>query len=356
MSNNFDAIRLAMALLVVWSHAYALHLGTSDREWINRLLGGDYTGGDIAVLGFFTISGFLVSQSYDRSRTRFSYLAKRVRRIYPGYMVATAICAFIVIPRYATHFDLSFARVVRITWHNLLLSDLPPSDAFAMNPDHRVNGSLWTVLFECGCYLGMLLVGSRRRFFLIALLAAVLLTRVGMNFYLTQPAVGATRLAYLLTALLPSFLVGMIAYSYRDQLPRSRSLLIGLLAATLVACRVDGNLANLILVPALGYAIFYVAFSDRIRLHHFGKNGDFSYGTYLYAFPIQQMLQARFGSSIGLASYIAMSFVLSLTAGILSWHLIERYFLSNRRKGPQTVEEEAAEIAPPSHYQPSPVA
>jgi len=279
-------------------------------------------------LVFFTISGFLVTRSYDRSRTRLSYLAKRVRRIYPGYIVATTICAFVIIPLYSTDFDLNLVRVVKITWHNFLLADLPSSNAFATNPDHRVNGSLWTILFECICYLGVLLIGAKRGRSLVVLLAAVLLARVGMNLFLDQPGIGATKLPFLLTALLPSFLVGMIAYSYRDHLPRSRSILIASSVAALISCSWDRDIANLILVPALGYATFYVAFSDRIRLQHLGKNGDFSYGTYLYAFPIQQMLQSKFGSSIGLGPYIAMSFILSLAAGFLSWHLVEKHFLS----------------------------
>ena len=142
--NNFDAIRLAMAMLVVWSHSFQLHLGTDRGEWVNRLTGGLYTGGTIAVMVFFTISGFLVSQSYERSKSRLSYLARRVRRIHPGYMVATTICAFIIVPLYSANTDLSLARILKITAHNFLLIDLPPSDAFATNPDHRVNGSLWT--------------------------------------------------------------------------------------------------------------------------------------------------------------------------------------------------------------------
>jgi hypothetical protein len=30
--NNFDAIRLAMALMVVWSHSFAIYLGTEGRS------------------------------------------------------------------------------------------------------------------------------------------------------------------------------------------------------------------------------------------------------------------------------------------------------------------------------------
>lgn len=331
-SNNFDALRLAMALLVVWSHSFRLHLGTDDTEWVNRLTGGLYSGGTIAVLVFFTISGFLVTQSYDRSRTPIAYLEKRVRRIYPGYMVATSICAFVVIPLFSAHPHLSLSGALRTTSLNLRLLDLPPSDAFTMNPDHRVNGSLWTIPFEFGCYLGVLLIGAKRGYSLIALFAAVLIVHLGMDLLVHQPATGLTKIAYLSTMLLPSFLVGIVAYSYRDRLPRSRVILISSLVAAVVACRLDGPSANLVVVPAVGYATFYFAFSDRVRLQHFGRMGDFSYGTYLYAFPIQQMVQARFGREMGLASYIVVSILLSLIAGVASWHLVEKHFLHRRRE------------------------
>jgi len=130
---------------------------------------------------------------------------------------------------------------------------------------------------------------------------------------------------------LPSFLVGMLAYSYRHRLPRSRWLFVGLSAAAVVSCRLNADAANLIVVPALGYATFYIGFSNWMKFHDFGKNGDFSYGTYLYAFPIQQMLQAEFGGTIGLTIYIAASLALSLMAGVASWHLVEKHFLLHRR-------------------------
>src|SRR4051794_23283701 len=96
--NNFDAIRLSMALLVVWSHSFGIHLGSEDTEWISRLLNGRYNAGNIGVMAFFVISGFLIMQSWERSRSARSYFEKRVRRIYPGYLVATTICAFLVAP------------------------------------------------------------------------------------------------------------------------------------------------------------------------------------------------------------------------------------------------------------------
>lgn len=102
--NNFNTLRLALALLVVWSHSFAIHLGSEESEWVSLLLGGVYNAGNLAVMGFFIISGFLISESWQRSRSLRSYLSKRVRRIYPGYMVATTICALIVAPLFGGAF------------------------------------------------------------------------------------------------------------------------------------------------------------------------------------------------------------------------------------------------------------
>jgi peptidoglycan/LPS O-acetylase OafA/YrhL len=331
--NNFDAIRLAMALLVVWSHSFALHLGNENAEWVNRVMGGHFTAGTMAVMVFFVISGFLIAQSFDRSRSKRSYLEKRVCRIYPGYMVATAICAFVVVPMFSTNVDLSVVRDMKVIVHNLLLQNImPPSDAFATNPyPLRVNNSLWTIPLEFACYLGVLLLGAKRRTALVGLLVLVTLARVGMDMFIDKPWLGLTNWPFLLSLFTPSFLVGMIAYSYRDWLPRSRAILIAAVFVTVVSSHINANLANLIVAPAVGYATFYLAFSDRIRLPDAAKNGDFSYGAYLYAFPIQQMLQATLGERLNLALFIAASLALSLVAGFASWHLVEKHFLVRGR-------------------------
>jgi peptidoglycan/LPS O-acetylase OafA/YrhL len=71
-----------------------------------------------------------------------------------------------------------------------------------------------------------------------------------------------------------------------------------------------------------------VGFSDRLKAHDAAKYGDFSYGTYLYAFPIQQMLQAT--THLTLAEFILTSMVFSLLAGVLSWNLVEKRFMARR--------------------------
>jgi len=347
--NNFDALRLGLAVLVVWSHSFALHLGSERTEWLSLLLNGTYNAGNLAVMAFFIISGFLITQSYERSRSVRSYCGKRIRRIYPGYMVATTICAFIVIPVFAQNVRIDAAEVGKTFALNLLLQGhFVTANAFPMNSGHGVNGSLWSIFYEFWCYIGVALLGAlgltSRRSFLVPFLVAVMLARVGCDLLGKTPGYPVFDTIfgwpYLWTKMLPCFLLGMVAYSYRQVLPQSLPLLTGLLFTAIAASWINKHLADLIVAPALSYGVFYFAFTDEIRLHEAARFGDFSYGTYLYAFPIQQMLQATVGRSWTMPTFIAVSIVLSLLAAVLSWHLVERWFLPRRV---------AARASPPIH-------
>jgi peptidoglycan/LPS O-acetylase OafA/YrhL len=59
--------------------------------------------------------------------------------------------------------------------------------------------------------------------------------------------------------------------------------------------------------------------------------GDFSYGTYLYAFPIQQILVSFF--TLPFPVFLVLSLILSLFSGFLSWNLVEKWFLSSKHRG-----------------------
>lgn len=75
-----------------------------------------------------------------------------------------------------------------------------------------------------------------------------------------------------------------------------------------------------------------MAFSGRLRLHDISRRGDFSYGTYLYGFPIQQIVMALWGASLPFALYVPATMLLALMAGVLSWHLVEQWFLPRSRR------------------------
>ena len=326
-----------MALLVVWSHSFALHQGSEKNEPLSLLLNGAYNSGNIAVMAFFVISGFLITQSFASSRSTWWFMAKRVRRIYPGYLVATSICAFVIVPLFSGVCDLSALEVAKTIGGNLLLRNhFPPSNIFYSNAvPLALNGSLWSIPVEFWCYIGVAALGLlgliSRRLLIASVTAGILLGRVALDIMDKKPGGGIVGLIigwpYMWFKILPSFMLGMAGYAFRDVLPRRRGVLIVLVVAAAIAAHSNQHMANLLVAPALAYCLFYFAFSPTLQLHGAAKWGDFSYGTYLYAFPIQQMMFALWGTDISLAGFIGLSLPLSLVAGICSWYLVERWFL-----------------------------
>lgn len=355
--NNFNTIRLLMALLVVWSHSFALFLGSEDNEPISLLMNGTYNAGNIGVLVFFVVSGFLITHSFQRSNSVRNYMVRRIRRIHPGFIVATTICAFIVIPLYSNMMKMDASEVVKVFGLNALLQNyMPPSTAFATNPSPAaVNGSLWSIPFEFWCYILVAVLGviglAKARWLLVTAVLAILFARIGLDVLGRKPGLGIIGdiigWPYLWTKVLPSFLFGMIAYNLRDLIPRSLGLLLGLLAASLVAAHISATAVHLIFPAAMGYGVFYLAFSP-VKLPDAAKWGDFSYGTYLYAFPIQQMLAASYLFTLSFAQLLGLSMILSLGAGIFSWHVVEKHFLPpmKRRTKAGSLDPEAKIVAP----------
>ncbi|KQX26366.1 MULTISPECIES: acyltransferase family protein [unclassified Sphingomonas] len=345
--NNFDAIRLAMALLVVFSHSYALRLGDEAAEPVSIATNGHYNAGNIGVWVFFIVSGFLIAHSHERASSLASYAVKRIRRIYPGYLVATSVCAFVVTPLFAPPgFVPTIAEAFRTLGANLLLANhFPLPHLFAANPIPAVNGALWSIKFEALCYVGVALLGilalSMRRWTVPLLYVVVVAIWCWLD--LTGRKPGGPRLVYdvigwpyLWFQVLPNFLAGMIAYLHRDHIPRSTALLVVGLAAAMLAFHLGGRgptgivAAHVLAPPALAYLVFWFAFHPGIDLSGAARYGDFSYGTYLYAFVIQQMLVAT--TDLPFPLFVLASMALALAAGVASWWLVERNFLDHGRK------------------------
>ena len=123
--NNFNLLRLILASMVVYSHSFAL-LGLEEPTVWGRGLG------TIAVHGFFTISGYLICQSFMRASGVGAYAWRRTLRILPGLVGA------IIFSKAVAHF----------------FSD------FEGNPVPFINnGPIWTIPWEVACYAVLAVVG-----------------------------------------------------------------------------------------------------------------------------------------------------------------------------------------------------
>jgi peptidoglycan/LPS O-acetylase OafA/YrhL len=325
--NNFDFLRLAAALAVIFSHSFTLTDGSDVNEPLFRLSGQQATIGLVAVDMFFIISGFLVTQSFCRLGHPFAFLRNRALRILPGLAAAALFCAFVIGP-IATALPLAdyFSRKGAYSFivNSLLFargqSVLP--GVFADNPfAYAVNGSLWTLRFEVLCYFAVFALGSAgllRASILIPLFAGLVMAR-------------ATGFGGPYTMFGAAFAGGATLCIVRDRLqPDGRTA--ALCAIALLSAFLAGGYS--IAAPLAGaYLVYWLALTPALRLPAIGSYGDFSYGLYIYAFPVQQMT-AHLGADGG-AWFI--NFALSLTATLplawLSWHAIERPALRAKLAG-----------------------
>ena len=337
-----------MAMLVVWSHSFALYKGSESTELMSRLTQGVINSGNCGVFVFFMVSGFLITQSFDRSSSPWSYLKKRVARIHPGFIAATSVCAFVIVPLYSNTAAYTAGAVAKTVGLNLLLQGyfIDPAP-FRQNPGPALNGALWSIPYEFWCYLGVLALGIfgflklNRRALILGVLILLAIVRGWLELTGRKPGGGFIGLIigwpYEWFKVLPCFLAGMLTYLYRDSIPRRLwiavlgPMLVIAIANLPIAMPWKLSLVGLIFPPLVAYTVFYFAFSK--QLFDASRYGDFSYGTYLYAFPIQQIVIARLGAAIPFWLYIPRAMLLSLAAGVLSWHAVERWFNRSKAEG-----------------------
>lgn len=320
--NNFDFLRFLAASLVIFSHCYPLTNRPEPLvEWTQY---GNL--GDLAVRIFFIISGYLVTASMLRSRSVIHYFWKRAMRIFPAFGVSILVCGLVIGPLMTTlplneYFtDPLFRHFLRNI--NLYVVSYILPGVFADHPTPSANGSYWTLCIEFTCYLviAALALVKQLRPFGIAVLAAVF-------FAWHQHLFGGKDKYYFhmsrffLFLYGGQFLAGSWLYFMRDRLPMDWRI-AALVLAVVCGCLLT-NSGNLVLTLALPYLVVWFALTPLPVLQDWGRFGDFSYGIYLYGFPMQQLVIAWLGAGVGIAVLFPLAWTAALGCAVLSWHLVE---------------------------------
>lgn len=324
--NNFNFLRLVLALLVILSHSPQLIDGNANREPLTKLVG--FTSlGKLAVECFFLLSGYLIVQSWAQSPQMWSFLKKRILRIYPGFIFASLFCAFVVGPLGAQpqkYFEAFWYGGFVKSLFFLQIPEVP--DVFQGQPYPSINGSMWSVSLEFICYIFVLVAGSlgiiRRKvvwlFIAIALYAVVLYQTFGFSLpyvLLDNP----------LLRLATFFLIGGCFYLYRNFISY-KSLPAVIFALVISFCIFRFKIHYMFFAVAGAYLLFYLAFTRINFLKKFESLPDVSYGVYLYGWPIQKLTLWYFPATTPTVLFV-VSAVVSLLLGAVSWYVVEKPFM-----------------------------
>src|SRR5260370_23212950 len=183
-ANNFDAVRLAAALSVVFSHSFLIAEGSEASEPFVWLTGNQCVLGLVGVFVFFVISGYLVTESYCRHPMPGRFALRRTLRIYPALVVNVLICALLIGPLVSAlplGAYLVSPELRDFFYKTLTLDPGPlqlPGVLFADNSvGLLINGSLWTLRYEMMMYLMILALAAAR---LLRLSSALVVGGVGV--------------------------------------------------------------------------------------------------------------------------------------------------------------------------------
>lgn len=327
--NNFNLLRLFFASLVILSHSPELIDGNRSRE-IATNIWGTMSFGEIAVDGFFLVSGFLIAQSFTATGNTWRYLAKRVLRIYPAFLAATVILLLVVAPLAgATSWT---SQELYLAFSNAFTLEEPKRNgAFSGLHYDVLDASMWTISHEFRCYLAVIVLGLagllKRRVFLSAI-AVIMLFSYSLNLVpgYVVPGVPIAGFLPLDIRMGGIFLVGILYFLWRDELVYSGRL-AAIASVALFVLMFFEPTAEPALAILGGYLVFFVAFRlDRLKPLSASLKDDVSYGLYLYAWPIGNLL-IYYELVRNPWAHAAATLVLASVCGFISWRLVERPFL-----------------------------
>lgn len=331
--NNYDFLRIFAALCIIFFHSFGL-LNKENNEPLVRFTNGRINFAFIGLSIFFCISGYLIAKSAVKSPTVKNYLWKRLLRIQP-LLIATCFLTVFLLGPFFTQLSIKhyFSNFQTYSYFRNVLPvfglqfTLP--GVFIHNlGDKGVNGSLWTLIVEERLYLLMTVIFLYRKdkasylFFLIILLNIVFI--INQFFFWGEMIPYLSGAAFFYSLLfLNSAALYLIRFDFSKYLVST--IVISALCFFIGIVFPSIDIIYIFSIPLL---INSVAKIKGIT-NYFGKYGDFTYGTYVFSFPVQQILISKGISNPYLLFLI--TFLIVFPLAVVSWNLIEKEFLKLKR-------------------------
>ena len=337
-NNSLDAIRLFAAIQIAATHYLNLQLlhfpagGWQDGLLLSAKRALTLFPGLILL---FSISGFLMGASMERSKGRLEFLKKRVLRIYPGLWAAilamAALAVLFVRPGGEELRSLGIWMVVQglgLAYTTGFMQELGTGS---------MNGTLWTIMVEMQLYLLLVLfwkrIGRMKKAGWGCLLALALAANLACGWAEREGRIPEGALSLLSRTFLPYavwFAAGLCLYRFRETaLPALERGWVPLLALYALykgswqafGWNVPGYYADFVTslaLPCLAIVLAYAWGKHRFRQ-------DLSYGIFLYHWPLINLIFAwrlpERWDHIPLFLGYAAAFLL---LGGASWFLVER--------------------------------
>ena len=334
--NNLNLLRFIAASMVLFSHCYPLSGHIKEEPLAHSVGFTDF--GTIGVVIFFGISGFLIAQSLTRSRSILWFIKSRALRLLPALVFSTAFCVFVIGP-IATDLPQRTYWADARTWvyffHTVVLDpqvELP--GVFVDNALPRaINGSLWTIPLEVWCYgvlgLAAILGIVRRRWATSLAIVAVFLAFAYFETTIREhmPTGDALNAPYLAA----TFLFGAWCFANRAFVPITFAMALVVIAVAVLVFQ--SSFARFAFFGGIAYLSLFLAYQPALHVAWFLKLGDYSYGIYVFAFPVQQFIVWWLKISNPLVLF-ALAFPATLLIAMVSWHFIEKPALNLKRSSP----------------------
>ena len=335
--NNLNIIRLVASLMVLYMHSFAICLGVQDKDIMDVLTRHQAQSGGVAVYIFFIISGFLICRSYARSSSLWSYTKARFLRIWPLYFIVVTVYTFIIGALLTDYpFDVYFFSEIKEYLQALgfISSRAMLPGVFQYHYNHSMNGSIWTLMYEVLWYILVVALAPLWKRFKASIVAIYAVMLFG---YMMLSGTGDSFLLNFFT-LGMFFTAGMMFYLFSDRIKLSWKYALVCLGVLIACIFISDFKAAFALFG--GYIIFFIAFQKKYIATWYDKVGDLSYGIYIMAFPVQQLVCEFLGHpaevylTTTMNPYLNMVVSLCIVAPLawLSWHFIEQPCLNLKNK------------------------
>lgn len=330
--NNFNLIRFFAALLVLITHSFSLVTGDVNLEPFRSAFG--ISLGTIAVDIFFITSGFLVTASLLTRKSLIDFVWARFLRIFPALWIMLAITfiwgLFITTSSstdYLTHSTLIIYFIKCSTLLFGVAHTLP--GVFHDNPyPDAVNGSLWTMPNELRMYTTLAFVWLILSYSKINKLKGLKFFVVGVTilvgfslFFIDFPSEAFKTKRFL--ELFFMFFSGASYYVLKEHIVLKFNIFVIFLAIILISAYMNLDVFNICYKLLIPYVLFYLVYLPKGFIRNFNQLGDYSYGIYIYAFPVQQST-VMFFPDYSIAQVTLISILITLTLAIISWHKLEK--------------------------------